>query len=46
MYVFKIWARNPTLQQCNVKVFCVSGVIHLEQCLNEDIYKSNANKCV
>ncbi len=25
---------------------CVSEVIHLEQCHNEDFYKFNANKCV
>ncbi len=37
---------DPGIFINNVKVPRVSEVIHLGQCLNEDIYKFSANKCV
>ncbi len=37
---------DPGIFINNVKVPCVSEVIHLGQCLNEDIYKFSANKCL
>ncbi len=42
------WARttDPGTFINNAKVLLMSGVIYLGQCLNKNIYKFSANRCV